>query len=320
MVRPIPGRTAGELDWLLFEQEGVLTSTQAIRLLGRSHFRGRLASGRWRRVCRGVVVAHNGPLTWGQTLWVAVLAAGPGVLLAGLTAAQEGGLRFGRTRAIHLLGPGGRGYPDLRRRMPLEVPPVVIHRTDVLPADHVQVARPMRTTMARAVVDAAQWARTDDEARTLIAAACQQRRVTPAEIREVVSTLSRAHRRALMLETAEYAQGGAEALSEIDLVKLCRRFGLPIPDLQEPRRDKAGRNRFLDAYWRRWRLHVEVDGAHHMEAGQWEADMRRQNEIWIRGDRVLRFSAWQVRHRPAEVAAQLQAALKAAGWRSDVTI
>lgn len=101
----------------------------------------------------------------------------------------------------------------------------------------------------------------------------------------------------------------AGALSEIDFVKLCRRYRLPTPDLQERRRDLAGRNRYVDAYWREQRVHVEVDGGHHTDAGQWEADMRRQNEIWIRGDRVLRFSAWQVRHRADEVVTQLRAAL-----------
>jgi hypothetical protein len=42
--------------------------------------------------------------------------------------------------------------------------------------------------------------------------------------------------------------------------------------------------------------------------------MRRQNEIWIAGDRVLRFPAWLVHRRPAEVAAQIRTALVAAGW------
>jgi very-short-patch-repair endonuclease len=310
----VPGREAEELDWLLFEQENVLTSGQAAELLGRGTVRHRLAVKQWRRICRGVIVAHNGPLTRGQTLWIAVLAAGPDVLLAGLTAAHEGGLRFGRPGPIHLLARGGRAYADLCDRLPLDMPAVIVHRTNILPTTHIQVGRPMRTVMPRAIVDAAQWARTDDEARTIVAAACQQRRVTPDEVRDTVNVMPRARRRALILETAGYAEGGATALSEIDFVKLCRRYRLPTPDLQERRKDEAGGNRYLDAYWRAWRLHVEVDGAHHMDAGQWEADMHRQNEIWIKGDRILRFSAWQVRHRPDEVAAQLRAALLAAGW------
>jgi very-short-patch-repair endonuclease len=299
-----------ELDWLLFEQDGVLTTAQAATLLGRGRIRTLLDSGRWRRVCRGVLISHNGPLTAGQMLWVAVLAAGDGALLAGETAARQGGLRWRSHRGLlHLLVPEGHRYPDLRRRLPANMPVVVVHRTATLPDSHIEVGRPTRTTMPRSVVDAAQWARTDNEARTLVAAACQQRLVTPAELRAVLSVMPRAHRRRLVMETIGLATVGATSVSEIDLVKLCRRYRLPLPDMQHKRRDKNGRNRYLDAYWREQRLHVEVDGAHHMDAGQWEADMRRQNEIWIRGDRILRFSAWQVRHQPAYVVAALRSAL-----------
>jgi very-short-patch-repair endonuclease len=119
-----------------------------------------------------------------------------------------------------------------------------------------------------------------------------------------------------MIESTMYdIAGGAQALSEINLLTLCRRFGLPTPDLQKRRRDASGRTRFLDALWSRFKVHVEVDGAHHMEAQQWGDDMVRQNDIWIRGERVLRFTAAMVRHRPAMVAGQIDAALSAAGWR-----
>jgi very-short-patch-repair endonuclease len=109
--------------------------------------------------------------------------------------------------------------------------------------------------------------------------------------------------------------GGAEALSEIDLVRLCRRFQLPEPDLQHRRRDATGRIRYLDAYWRRWQLHVEVDGAHHLDVRHWAADMQRQNDIWISGDRILRFPAHHLRSHPTQVATQLRAALQTAGWQ-----
>lgn len=306
---PMPGPAANALDWLLFDQAGVLTTAQAANLLGRGRMRGLLRSGRWRRICRGVLISHNGPLTHDQAIWVAVLAAGEGALVAGLNAAVLAGLRWSRRGPIRLLVPADHPYAALRRRLPLDLPAVSVHRTAVLPGSHVQVGRPMRTTMARAVVDAARWAGSDDEARTIVTAACQQRLVTPDELNTVLSVLPRARRRRVVLETAGFAAGGAAALSEIDFVRLCRRHRLPPPDLQEPRRDKGGRNRYLDAYWREQRGHVEVDGAHHMDAGQWEADMRRQNEIWLRGDRVLRFSAAQIRHHPDYVVALLRCAL-----------
>jgi len=62
-------------------------------------------------------------------------------------------------------------------------------------------------------------------------------------------------------------------------------------------------------------VHVEIDGGHHRDVAAWWADMKRQNDLWISGDRVLRFPSWIVRSRPAEVVTQVAAALRAAGWR-----
>lgn len=43
--------------------------------------------------------------------------------------------------------------------------------------------------------------------------------------------------------------------------------------------------------------------------------MRRQNDLWVAGDRVLRFPVWVIRDKPEEVAAQLRAALVACDWK-----
>jgi very-short-patch-repair endonuclease len=303
-----------ELEWVLFEQSGVVTTAQASRLLSPGKVRHLLATGRWRRWCRGVLVSHPGDLNRPQQLWVAVLSVGGGAVLGGLAAAAEAGLRGFRADPIDLLVPGTRTTALARRRLLPGMPGVRVHRTVTLPAEHLQAARPTRTTTARALVDAAGWARWNDEARAIVAAGCQQRLTTPEEILAVAELLPRTRRRALIVETARYAQGGATALSEIDFVRLCRRHRLPPPDLQEQRTDASGRTRYLDAYWREWRLHAEVDGAHHMEVRHWEADMARQNDVWIAGDRILRFSAGQIRNDPAKVATQLRRALSAAGW------
>jgi hypothetical protein len=193
-----------------------------------------------------------------------------------------------------------------------------VHRTDTLPdKDLLLVRRPPRTTMARSLVDAAQWARSDDEARAIVAAGCQQRLVRPDDVLETVDRMPRARRRAVVIDTARMAIGGATSVPEIEFCRLCRRFRLPPPDRQTVRPGKAGRPRYLDAYWASYRLHVEIDGQWHIEAEAWWADMRRQNELWIAGDRVLRFPAWLVRAHPAVVAGQVRAALRAAGWESD---
>ncbi|WP_245675487.1 endonuclease domain-containing protein [Micromonospora halophytica] len=316
MLPALPADRADALDWLVFEQSGVVTTAQATRLLTAGVVRGLVRSGRWRSVCRGILLTGNGRLTRDQQLWVAVLAAGRGAVLAGATAAAEAGVRGLRLAPLHVLVPAARrAARTVLRNLPIDMAAVLVHRTAVLPQSHLQLARPPRTTTARALVDAAGWARDVDEAQTLLAAGCQQRRVTPEEIRAVVDALPRAPRRALIRQTVADIAGGAEALSEINFVRLCRRHGLPLPDLQHRRADAAGRVRWLDAYWREWGVHVEIDGSHHMDVRHWAADMRRQNDIWTTGDRILRFPAWLVRARPHEVVATLHRALTAAGWR-----
>ncbi|MGB2569775.1 endonuclease domain-containing protein [Micromonospora citrea] len=312
----MPGDDASGLDWLVFEQSGVLSWSQAVRELSPGKVRHLLTTGRWERLCRGVLRVGTGEYTVEQQRWAAVLAAGEDAVLAGLAAARAGGLR-GRWGydAVDVLVPYERQAPDLLRRLPLGMPAVRVRRTRRLADVDRQRGRPDRTTMARSLIDAAQWMPGDDRAQSVLAAGCQQRRVTPAELDAALRRLARPRRAVLIRQTIADLAGGAEALSEIDLVRLCRRYGLPRPELQERRRDADGRVRHLDAYWRRWGLHVEVDGAHHMEVRHWAADLRRQNRIWIDGDRILRFTAFDVRRRPDEVAGQLRAALTAAGWR-----
>ena len=103
--------------------------------------------------------------------------------------------------------------------------------------------------------------------------------------------------------------GGAQALSEIDLVPVCRHAGVEIVGRQRVRNGSAGRRRYIDAEVRsaltgRSAL-VEVDGALHLVARSYWEDMHRGNELVIGGDRVLRFPTVAIRAEPAVVADQL---------------
>jgi hypothetical protein len=243
----VPRDDAAEFDWLTFEQSGVVTSQQAVQLLGRGAVRGMIRSGRWRSICRNVLLTGNGRLTREQQLWVAVLASGSEAVLAGVTAATAAGVRGLRGEPLYVLIPAARQVSSTLRQLPLDMPAVLAHRSAILPESHLQLGRPMRTAVARALADAAGWARSDDEARTILAAGCQQRRTTAGEIRDVVTELPKLQRRPLILRTLDDIEGGAQALSELDFVALCRRFRLPLPDLQERRVDASGRVRYLDA-------------------------------------------------------------------------
>ncbi|WP_262283304.1 endonuclease domain-containing protein [Micromonospora sp. MA102] len=307
--RAVPGDDADELTWLLFRQEDVISLAQAREHLTSKAIRHRVAAGRWRRAHRAVLVAHNGPIGAAQLRWIAVLAAGSTALLGGLTAAQAGGLRGFPDRVVHLL------LPATRRRAPLPTG-VRAHRTSHLPdRDVLPLGQPPRTTAARSIVDAAQWAFNDGQARTVVAAAFQQRLVGGDDLHEVIDRMPRLRRRHLILTTATDAAGGAHSLGELDLLGLVRRAGLPEPTRQQVRRDAAGRRRYLDAYFEEWRVHVEVDGGQHLDPAHAWADMRRQNDLWMEGGRVLRFPSWALRVDPEAVVTQLRAALHAGGWR-----
>ncbi|GAA4702490.1 DUF559 domain-containing protein [Phytohabitans rumicis] len=306
---PLPSDEADELTWLLFRQDSVVSWAQARRFLTEAAIRHRLASGRWRRVHRKVYVTHSGPVGPEQQQWIAVLAAGDGAVIAGGTALDGYGLHRYAGPGIHVLLPADRQARTVPRG-------VVVHRTTVLPAEDVHaMAAPPRTMPPRSVVDAAAWAGSDDAACAIVAAAFGRHLVTVEEITAVLDRLPRARRRAVIAATALDAAGGSHSLAELDYLRLGRRYGLPEPSRQVVRRDASGKRRYLDVYYEQWGVHVEIDGAQHNDPRHQWADMRRQNELWIKGDRVLRFPAHLARHRPAELFAQVRAALIAAGWQ-----
>ncbi|RAK26748.1 hypothetical protein B0I29_126139 [Actinoplanes lutulentus] len=309
MLLRTPSDDGSEFEWLLYEQAGVVTTRQAITLLGRAPVERHLRHGRWRSLSHGILLTDNGRLHREQQLWVAILAAGPGALLAGITAATAWGVTGLPSEPIQVIISAERSRSARLARFPADMASVRVYRSAVLPPEHQHTGLPPRTSLGRSVIDAAAWAGTDREAHVVIAAACQQRRVLPSDIRRALDLFPRIRRHRLMSDLLADLAGGASALSEIDLVRLCRQYRLPLPVLQEHRTDSAGRRRYLDAYWPDFRLHVEVDGAHHMDAEQWTADMLRQNAVWIKGDRILRFPASLLRSNPSAVAAQLKAAM-----------
>jgi len=299
-----------DLDYLLFVQDGVISRRQALPHLSEGAIRHRLVSRRWQVAHPGVYLTHSGPMTMRQRLWVASLAVGLGqpALLGGPSALAVLGMRGLDTRRVHVLV----GARHQHRRPPLGV---VTHRTRHLPIeDQHRLGQPPCTMPARSVVDAAQWARSDRDAVAVVAAAFQQRLVGVVDMEPVLARMTRVKRRQVIVAAVAAAAGGAESIAEVDFARLCRRGRLPEPSRQVVRADGGGRRRYRDVYFDDWRLHVEIDGAQHMEVRSWYADMRQQNEITIAGERLLRFPAWMIRNRPDEVVAQVRAALVTAGW------
>lgn len=276
--------------------------------------RWRLSSGRWQRPCRGVIVAHSGPLTEAQRLWVALMWAGRGAVLAGLTAARLDGFegfadRDAAERPIHVLAPAVRSVG----KAPSGLPVVVHYATTLGTPDVHPLRRPPRTRIARSLVDAATWMSTDRGAQAVLAAGVQQRLVRVEHLSGVVEGNQRLRRRRLIAGTLDDIRGGAHALSELDFTRMViRPYRLPEPDRQRCRLDSRGRRRYLDAVWEAAKVLAEIDGGQHMDPLQYWDDMARDNDFG-RSYRILRFPAWIVRYQPGQVAAQIRRALNEAG-------
>jgi len=300
------------LDDLLTRHDGVVATSAALGYLSADALRWQVRSRRWQQPCRGIIVAQSGPLTGEQRFRIAVLWAGHGAALAGMTAARLQGLRGfdDKPGAIHVLRPVGHSLRGARPPLAL-----VIHHTRHLTEADIHAARePPQTRIARSLVDAATWMGTERGAQAVLAAGVQQRLVRVSDLTAEVSRNPRLYRRAIIRQALADIDGGAHALSEIDFTRLViRRFRLPEPDRQVPRLDQRGRRRWLDAVWEQARLVVEIDGAGHVDVrGYWD-DMNRDNHL-TRHYRVLRFPAWAVRYQPEYVASEILRALRDAGY------
>lgn len=295
-----------ELAAALGRQAGLVARRQLsgtdLRLVRRE-----LASGRWRQLGPRVVAIHNGPLTAQQRLWAAVLHAGPQAVLSGRTAASLGGLSGWSKGPIHVLLPRGAVPPG-------RLPDVTVHWTRE-PIERHPALEPARVRMPVAVLQTAAWSPDVRSACAVLAAATQQRLLRAVDLRRQLLCMPRIRNRGILIRVLADLEGGAQALGEIDAVRLCRSAGLPLPTRQAVRVDRHGRRRYLDLEWRPWRLAAEIDGLQHLEVLVWCDDLLRQNELVIARTNVLRFPSLVVHTQPERFVDQVRRALLAQGWR-----
>jgi hypothetical protein len=308
MSLPAGTKEARALRDLLTLQHGIATRQQ-LKACGvyRSTIGANLAGRRWRRLNEHVIATHNGPLTRRQAMWAVVLSAHGPVALCSLTVYELYDIPFGGTEVIHVLVKRGArvlAVPGVRikvhesRRFP---PPDDVQRREGLPI----------TALARAAVDAAAWSGDVRAAWRLAVAPVQARRVRPEWIREELDKAGRVryHRQlGLLLVDLE---GGAQALSEVEFLRFCRRHGFPTPRCQA-RLDSAGRRRWLDAEFRCRSgriLRVEVDGGIHLQLAVRARDTIKDNNAHIDGHLVLRYASVSIYTNDPDAIRQLRTAL-----------
>jgi hypothetical protein len=282
---PVSDRFLAELH----RQAGVATCEQLQTWgMSRSEVRSQISAGRWRELNEHVVVTHNGPLTWRQMLW-AVDRSAPGLhAMCGLTAVQLWRVQSFETTAVHVLVPRG-GHV-----LSVDGVDVVVHESRRFTADDVvRGPGPQLTRLPRSTVDAAVWSRDVWTAYRIFVAPVQQRRALATELRDELLTAGHVRHRRRLIPFAHDLCGGAQALSEVEFLRFCRRHQLPKPECQR-RMDAAGRWRYLDATFARGDgtfLRVEIDGGIHLSLAVRSRDTIKDNEAALTGRLVLRYAS-----------------------------
>jgi hypothetical protein len=287
-------------------QLGVLHRRQLDELdLTPGYVSAQLSARRWSAVGHKVVVLQNAPLQRDQLLWLAVLDAEGLVALGSHTSLELGGFTpiAREAREIHLVVTRGAKvsrFAGIRVHESRRLRPQDVIQRDGLPC----------TGVERSAIDAAAWQPFPRFACLMLAAVVQQRLTSAARLDAEMRTVGRVRHKAYMRLALLDIADGAQSLGELDLATLCRRFGLVPPIRQVIRRDAAGRRRYLDAEWRLPNGEIvvlEVDGSHHLDVANWQADMKRERSVVVTRRRLLRATAFEVRLEAAVIAADLRA-------------
>jgi very-short-patch-repair endonuclease len=298
----------GEVLALARGQGGVVSRRQLLAAgVPRWRTRAEVRAGRWRAHWRQTVAVHTGVLDQQAMLWAATFEGGTRSLLDGASALVASGLTGFTLPRLRVSVPRGAKVHrsraiDVRQTRRLE------------PSDRLDAAGPPRVRPAVAAVRAALWARTDREAAMLIAMTVQQAIAAAEDIGRELLRVRRDRRRTLVERFVLDAMGGSHSMGELDLVRECRRRGVPVPDRQVMRRTAAG-TYYLDARWWRYKVVLEIDGIHHLAPRAVVSDAVRHNEIALGGDVVLRLPVLGLRLEPDAFFDQLCRALVAGGWR-----
>ena len=273
-MRPKGAKPDAALAAVAAKQHGLVTLTQLMEAgLSRSGVKRRAAAGRLHRIHRAVyAVGHRGLSNEGRWM-AAVLACGPSAVLSHRAAAEHWAMLDPTRNVIDITVPGQGGRkqrPGLR-----------IHRSQL----------PSGSTTRRNGIAVTTPARTLADLRRSVPAAIYRRALRQAEFDG--------------RDLAGLQTDGTRSEPEGAFLRLCRRHHLPEPERNIPIGPYT-----VDFLWRRQRLVVEVDGwAAHRGRQAFEDDHQRDLDLRARGLLVLRFTARQVEHDPAVVAATVRRAL-----------
>jgi len=293
---------------VLDRQEGVLTREQALRAeLSRRLIEGRLGSGRWQRLHKGVFATFSGPVPRAAQLWGAVLRAGDDAVLSHHTAAEVWNLTDQSSSSIHVSVPRQAGS--------LVIPGLILHYSSRLPGARHPARLPPQTTLEETVLDLADASPTAEDAVAWAIKACQRRLSTPDRITAALAGRNRARwRRDLTDAITEVTIGVHSPLELRYLRDVERRHGLPRGDRQAVT-TRRGARQYADVRYTKYGVVVELDGvlAHPAEARKY--DSRRDNANTLDGFQTLRYGWVPVAYHACAVAREVADLLRHRGWQ-----
>jgi hypothetical protein len=293
---------------LLEQQEGVLTREQALHAgLSPRVIAGRVTSGQWQRLHKGVFTTFSGPVPRAARLWGAVLRAGDSAVLSHHTAAEVWKLSDEPSVSIHLSVPRQAGS--------LDIPGLALHHSARLPDARHPARLPPQTTLEETVLDIADLSRTAEDAVAWAIKACQRRLTTPGRMADALETRNRARwRRDLNDAITEVRAGVHSPLESRYLRNVERKHGLPRGDRQVLT-IRGARRQYLDVRYTRYGVVVELDGVSAHPAESQRYDARRDNANTLDGLRSLRYGWMPVAYHPCAVAFEVANLLAQRGWR-----
>ena len=281
-----------EARWLTRKQRDVISRVQGEQAgLAGSTMDGRLRTGRWTRVHRGVYAVVTGKLEREGQLRAALLRAGESAVLSHYTAAERQGLTDEISELIHITVPNGRN-PARRGK----IHGVRIHRSDmILRTVHSATTLPI-TRVEHTVVDLINDSLTFEAAFAWVCRAIGRGKTTPELLLKTINARGRVKwRRDIRIVLADAATGALSWLERRYMRNVEEPHGLPTARRQVSIRQGSG-TRYLDNLYEQYRACVELDGvAAHPQDQQWR-DKERDNWNLIH-ERIttLRFGVQHVR-------------------------
>jgi hypothetical protein len=294
---------------LLLAQDGVISRSQVLEAGETdSDIARRLRRREWSRIHPGVYVDHNGPPTWDQLTWAAVLYYWP--------AALEG------SSALHAYKVRGHtprdGAPisvcvDRTRTVKRRVGITVYQLAGVEALCKMELSPP-RQTLEHALLSVAARKKRLDASIAVLADAVQDGRTTPDRSLKALELRPKLRHRALLREVLSDVDEGVRSVLEHRYLKMVERaHGLPRGERQKPW-VLGGRRGYPDVEYKDLSVLVHLDGkiGHSDSLDRW-ADFDRDIAGLVDSIITIRIGWGQVLD-PCRLATSIGALLGQRGW------